>query len=149
MREYILWQDDFSVGVGIIDAQHQKLLQVINTFLSNLEEEAAREAVELSLEEMVRYTEYHFYTEQLLLEPHPDFLSHLNQHWQLIKKTKRIQQDFLDGKILTSEVFDILISWLKEHILGTDQVFFTYLRTHDLLPATAEIPAVGPARSRE
>jgi len=134
MREYILWQDDFSVGVAVIDSQHQKLLQVINAFLYNVEEGAAREAIEESLAEMIRYTEYHFYTEQLLLEPHPDFLAHLNQHWQLIKKTKQIQCDFLAGKVMTNEVFDFLISWLKNHILGTDQVYFTYLRAKDLLP---------------
>ncbi len=134
MREYILWQDDFSVGVAVIDAQHQKLLQVINAFLDNLEQGAARDAIELSLEEMIRYTEYHFYTEQLLLEPHPDFLAHLNQHWQLIKKTKQIQNDLRAGKVMTNEVFDFLISWLKNHILGTDQVYFTYLRAKDLLP---------------
>jgi hemerythrin len=134
MREYILWQDDFSVGVSVIDSQHQKLLQVINAFLYNVEEGAARDAIEESLAEMIRYTEYHFYTEQLLLEPHPDFLAHLNQHWQLIKKTKQIQRDFLSGKVLTNEVFDFLISWLKDHILGTDQVYFTYLRAKDLLP---------------
>jgi len=138
MREYIHWQDDFSVGVAVIDAQHQKLLQVINTCLQSLEGGESREAIEQSLEEMVRYTEYHFYSEQLMMERHPDFLAHLNQHWQLIKRTKQIQRDFLAGKVLTDEVFDFLLTWLKEHILGTDQVYFTYLRTHDLLPSSGE-----------
>jgi hemerythrin-like metal-binding protein len=133
MREYIHWQDEFSVGVSLIDAQHQKLLQVINTFLHSQEDGEPRAAVEQSLEEMIRYTEYHFYSEQLLLEPHPDFLAHLNQHWQLIKKTRRIQRDFLADHLLPAEVSAFLISWLKNHILGTDQVYFTYLRTHDLL----------------
>lgn len=133
MRDYITWQDDFSVGVEVIDEQHKKLLEVINIFLCSLEESNDRFAIGRSLDDMIKYTEYHFYTEQLLLEKHPDFLSHLNQHWQLVKKAKKIQEEFQQHLERKSEIFDFLLLWLKEHILGTDKVYFSYLIKNNLL----------------
>lgn len=133
MRDYIAWQDDFSVGVDLIDEQHKMLLQVINTFLSSLEENDDRFAIGRSLDEMIKYTEYHFYTEQLLLEKHPDFLAHLNQHWQLVKQAKKIQDDFQRHIEMKADIFDFLLSWLKDHILGTDKVYFRYLIKNNLI----------------
>lgn len=133
MRDYIAWQDDFSVGVDLIDEQHKMLLQVINTFLSSLEENDDRFAIGRSLDEMIKYTEYHFYTEQLLLEKHPDFLAHLNQHWQLVKQAKKIQDDFQLHIEMKADIFDFLLSWLKDHILGTDKVYFRYLIKNNLI----------------
>ncbi len=133
MRNYIGWQDEFSVGVDVIDEQHQKLLEVINTFLASLEESDDHFAIGRSLDEMIKYTEYHFYTEQLLLEKHPDFLAHLNQHWQLVKKAKKIQRDYEQHAEIKADIFDFLLLWLKEHILGTDKVYFSYLLKNHLL----------------
>lgn len=133
MRHYIKWQDDFSVGVEVIDEQHKMLLQVINGFLFSLDDGDDCSAIDRSLDEMIKYTEYHFYTEQLLLEKHPDFLAHLNQHWQLVKQTKQIQQDFAQDRDLTADIFDFLLLWLKDHILGTDKVYFSYLLKNKLL----------------
>ncbi len=133
MRNFIAWQDDFSVGVDVIDEQHKMLLQVINTFLSSLEESDDRFAIGRSLDEMIKYTEYHFYTEQLLLEKHPDFLAHLNQHWQLVKQAKQIQKDFQQYRDLKADIFDFLLLWLKNHILGTDKVYFSYLLKNNLI----------------
>lgn len=133
MREYIAWQDDFSVGVEAIDEQHKKLLKVINAFLFSLEDADDRLAIGRSLDDMIKYTEYHFYTEQLLLERHPDFLAHLNQHWQLVKQAKKIQEDFLQHHELKADIFDFLLSWLKEHILGTDKIYFGYLIKNNLI----------------
>lgn len=133
MREFIAWQDDFSVGVELIDKQHQRLLQVINDLLSGLGDSDDRFPIGRSLDEMIKYTEYHFYTEQLFLEKHPDFLAHLNQHWQLIKQVKKIQKDFLYYHGLQSDVFDFLLFWLKNHILGHDKVCFAYLIEKRLL----------------
>jgi hemerythrin-like metal-binding protein len=133
VREYIEWHDDFSVGVDVIDEQHKMLLQVINTFLSSLQDSDDRFAIGRSLDDMIKYTEYHFYSEQLLLERHPDFLAHLNQHWQLLKQAKKIQEDFQQHLELKADIFDFLLSWLKEHILGTDKVYFSYLIKNHLL----------------
>lgn len=133
MRDYIAWQDEFSVGVDVIDEQHKKLLEVINAFLSSLEDNDDRFAIGRSLDDMIKYTEYHFYTEQLLLERHPDFLKHLNQHWQLVKEAKKIQDDFQQHLELKANIFDFLLSWLKDHILGTDKVYFSYLLKNNLL----------------
>lgn len=133
MRHYIKWQDDFSVGVEVIDEQHKMLLLVINTFLSSLDAGDDCFAIDRTIDEMIKYTEYHFYTEQLMLEKHPDFLAHLNQHWQLVKQAKQIQQDFAEDRELKGDIFDFLLLWLKNHILGTDKVYFSYLLKHKLL----------------
>ncbi|MBU0483460.1 MAG: bacteriohemerythrin [Proteobacteria bacterium] len=131
--DYIVWQENFNVRVDVIDEQHKRLVQVINNFLSDLGNNNDRLAVGRSLDEMIKYTEYHFCTEQLLLEKHPDFLSHLNQHWQLIKQVRKIQDDFHKNLELKADIFDFLLAWLKNHILGTDKVHFSYLRKNNLL----------------
>lgn len=133
MRHYIKWQDDFSVGVEVIDEQHKMLLEVINGFLFSLDAGDDFFAIDRSLDEMIKYTEYHFHTEQLLLEKHPDFLAHLNQHWQLVKQAKQIQQDFAQDRDLKADIFDFLLLWLKNHILGTDKVYFSYMLKNQLL----------------
>lgn len=60
-------------------------------------------------------------------------MSHLNQHWQLLKKAKKIQSDSEQYLELKRDIFDFLLFWLKDHILGTDKLYFGYLLKNKLL----------------
>ena len=123
--ELLKWDEGFSVGVSEIDSQHQQIFGLLNKLIGSLSEGDEREVVGSVLEEMISYLDYHLGYEEKLLREHPDFSEHRQQHVEFVKKTLALQSDFVNkDEAITWDVVKFLISWLKQHILGTDQKFF-------------------------
>ncbi len=123
--ELLKWDEEYSVGVSEIDSQHQQIFVLINKLIGALSAGGERDTVRSVLEEMINYVDYHFGCEEKLLSNHPDFSKHRHEHVEFVKKTLKLQGDFLDGaESISWDVVKFLISWLKNHILGTDQKFF-------------------------
>ena len=123
--ELLKWDEGFSVGVSEIDLQHQQIFGLINKLIDSLSEGDEQDVVRSVLEEMISYIDYHMGYEEKLLAEHHDFSKHRQEHVEFVKKTLALQSDFIKNEAgITWDVVKFLISWLKQHILGTDQKFF-------------------------
>jgi len=127
----IAWDDDFSTGVKKIDDQHKLLLAMINRVLT-LNMDSAGSASKTAkivavLDELNRYANYHFRTEEFLmrqhLEPGETTAQHVTAHsayWTAITAfEKQLQQG--EGSGVINELAAFLKEWWVNHILVVDR----------------------------
>jgi hemerythrin len=113
----IQWDESLSVGVDVIDGQHQKWMEHYNRTLSFL----------------IEYTDMHFTTEEGIMTRagYPELDVHKAKHDELRQTVANLIADYeeegetaaLDGAVDT-----FLGNWLIDHIRQTDQVFGWYVK---------------------
>jgi len=126
---YIAWSDKLSMGVPEIDAQHKRLLDIINRFLAALDQGHGDEAVETALRDMRDYTRVHFEDEEKFIERigFPYLEDHRQEHQMLTAKIGAQLSRMLADKPSVKEVHVFLKSWLVDHLLGWDFNIVEYL----------------------
>ncbi len=129
---FVVWNDEYSVGIKQIDEDHQKLLNLINQFQTAVYYNTGKRFEQESLDELVNYTRTHFAREEKLMQDHdyPDFDAHLAQHKAMIAKVDQFIQAHRDnGHKALQDTADYLRDWLINHINGTDKKYSEYLRS--------------------
>lgn len=122
----ITWGPALAVGVKEIDDQHQKLIELVNQLNDAMRAGKGRDALNTVLTELVRYTVYHFGTEEKLMAQHKYELSvaHKAEHKKLIEDVSAFKAKFDAGNAtISTELMTFLRDWLSKHILGTDKKF--------------------------
>lgn len=129
MTNVIKWTEEYSVGVEEIDAQHKRLISIINHLVKAIEQREKREQLETVLDEMVDYLNYHFISEERYFEGMANLKEHKLMHWDFVKKTNQLNRDYAADKLqISQDILDFLISWLNNHILKTDKKYFAALQ---------------------
>lgn len=129
MTTLIEWTDEFSVGVEEIDEQHKRLIALINTLITAIEEREKRDVLEKILEEMIDYINYHFISEEKYFEGMDNLKEHKLKHWEFVKKTNQLNRDYGQNKLnISQDILDFLRDWLCNHILKIDKKYFAALR---------------------
>ena len=63
----IVWDDSYSVSVGVIDYQHQRLLEIINLFYEGIKVNEPKEKLLNLILKLREYSLYHFATEEIYM----------------------------------------------------------------------------------
>ncbi len=131
----IEWSDEMSVGFDEIDAQHRKLVGLINELNEAMSEGKSKQVMGNIIDELIEYTDTHFSTEEKYMREF-DFEGlgeHKRVHDSFVEKVKDFQAKFEDDKLLLSvEVMNFLKDWLTEHIAGLDQEYRDCFLEHGL-----------------
>lgn len=128
---YLEWTDALKLGHPTIDFQHQSLVARIN----DLEQVKSREngghiLLEVVLDELVKYTQYHFATEEKLMAKmdYHESEDHVKQHESFVSKIAQFREDFHQKKRdISDDLFQFLTKWLQNHILITDKAMVSEL----------------------
>jgi len=129
---YMQWNEDFSLGITVMDRDHMRLVELLNEAHAALERGAESEAGLALLDGMEAYASKHFDTEDRLMArfEYPDTELHRRQHEfffaKVRAKRKALSED--DGTPWREEMFRFLSDWLTSHILGEDRLLGDYLR---------------------
>ncbi len=124
----IEWNENLSVGIAEIDAQHRKWIALINELhvvLMGYNEEKNL-TPEICLKAMLDYGNFHLRFEEQLLEKagYPLVEQHCREHDQFRRKIENALLAEREGhRLLNSEVMNLLISWLQDHIMGSDMLY--------------------------
>jgi putative two-component system response regulator len=122
------WHDSFSVGVRIIDDQHQQLFALINELIDAINMHQQGKVIDRILDSVHAYTEMHFRTEEELFKIHPHFSEHCTLHGNFSERMRKLKFDFAHNKAEAAAVLlRELGNWLQNHILKTDIAFFSEL----------------------
>ncbi|MBN2657898.1 MAG: bacteriohemerythrin [Spirochaetales bacterium] len=126
----IEWDESISVKVELFDNHHKKLLMLINQLFHAMEKGEGKSSLLSILDELVRYTEYHFTAEEKAFEKYsyPEIEAHKKQHRSFVSKAKELQKGFREGSaVLSDEVLDFLQDWVVNHIMKVDSQYSAFL----------------------
>lgn len=131
-RRFVSWQESYSVGVDSLDADHKKLLRLINNLQTAIHYQTGEEFIHEALDELVDYTRTHFSREEALMRDngYPDFEAHQREHREMIAKVNgMIARYEAEGEEALEPLARFLKEWLLNHINGTDQRYGPYLNS--------------------
>lgn len=118
----MIFSDDLKLGVDVIDQQHAKLVELINTLI-DLEAQPCREAEAQALEDLSEYIDQHFLFEEKVMREvgYPDFDAHRALHVAFVRKTMDFNKQYRNGDLnLGIDILLYLSNWLIDHIKGED-----------------------------
>ena len=136
VRKFV-WQENFSVGDAMIDAQHRRIIEILNLLYDLLHSDAVGDDFANGLREVFwelhTYVAEHFaYEEQRMAEAHypeGELRAHRAEHASLIEKVMAFEAAISSGENeAIAEVLPFLYGdWLIKHICGSDTQYAPYL----------------------
>jgi len=130
-RDQVQWKDSYSVGVGDLDNDHKRLIELINRFQTAYNYHTGEKFEIESFNELVNYTKYHFEREEKMMAEagYPDLAAHKEMHRSMISKVEVFQKEYGErGHEALEGVASFLSDWLIQHINGTDKRYAPYMR---------------------
>ncbi|BAH77162.1 bacteriohemerythrin [Solidesulfovibrio magneticus] len=130
----IEWTPALSVGVEIIDQEHQKLISLCNKLISNVKGDKDASMITESFKELRAYTVYHFDNEESYQKKisFPEANAHAQEHAKLKQDVKAFQQSlYREGFISEESVIAFLKKWLINHVLYQDMKMKTFLKLQE------------------
>ncbi|MBM7562995.1 GGDEF domain-containing protein [Fusibacter tunisiensis] len=130
MGKYLLkWDHDFDTGNLVIDSQHFNLVKTINELfeISVNNKSISIELINIIKNDLSKYINEHFKTEEELMIRYSVDLRHSDEHFKLHKEFSNEVSKFisnrtnLESPAKLNEVMEYLIRWLAYHILNTDK----------------------------
>lgn len=131
----LVWKEEYSVGVEILDKDHKKLIMLLNQFTTAYDYAMSEEYERHTLEQLIDYTKYHFTREESLLSEsnYGDIDAHKKQHRMMIDEVERFVKLYDEqGHAVLAQVSDFLSRWLINHINGTDKEYSEHLNSHGI-----------------
>lgn len=130
---FLDWTDSLSVGFRLIDADHKRLIELINKLYEVGESESSRAAAESALSALVDFTKTHFVHEETLMRKtaYPQFIPHKIEHDRLSNQVDEFRKRFASGQVgLSQDTILFLRTWLCDHIMKVDTPLGLWLSKH-------------------
>ena len=133
-----VWSPEYSVGVQLVDEQHQHFFSIANTLVAiSREDDPDRESLLNLFGELWDYALYHLSTEESFFRgfEYEDAAEHVAAHdayREMIASrfTNEMQKPDADMKKLAEEMAVYSGTWLQDHILGMDKKFTAFFNVH-------------------
>lgn len=127
---FLIWKDDYSVGVPLFDEQHRTLFSLINDFVEALKRGEEAGQAGRTLQGLLDYTTTHFKAEEDLMLRHgyPDYGRHKEAHDRFAATVKGFASEARNGTLDTGRLGRLLMDWLVQHILHMDRAYTDFFR---------------------
>ena len=125
----IQWEQGFAVGHERIDHEHQVFLDLIKNASLADEEDAPKERILRLLEEVRKYADFHFFSEEniMLDTGYPDYDAHRQEHRRLLAHLDDQVFRYHAGVSPLSALVEFLFEWFALHTTRTDKRFAQFL----------------------
>jgi hemerythrin len=126
------WDDSYSVGNERIDFQHKIFLKLLNEFNKAMTENAENGRLCRILNEVIKYAEYHFMSEENLMMDYryPDLDRHKIIHNYLLSQAKTKAHEMELGFCEPNEVMRFLHDWFILHISHEDKKLGKHIKAY-------------------
>jgi methyl-accepting chemotaxis protein len=141
------WSNAYSVGVATMDDQHKRFFVMINDLHQAMKQARGADVLGGILNELARYTEYHFSAEEAAMEEgrYPDLARHKEFHNQFISKVAEFQRRFNAGDhSIIVEAMNAVKDWLLNHIQHVDKKYGPYVN-QGMRKTAGLVPGKRPA----
>ena len=124
----IEWDASFSVGSARMDADHQRLVALLNCLYDAWQKGEGVDELGWLFDELLAYADTHFAAEEMALKAkgYARLEKQQTDHLRLKASVIDFRNRHLGGDepaALTEEMTKFLKSWLLEHILGEDMLY--------------------------
>ena len=130
---FMIWTDKMSVGVASVDAEHQRLVEMIDELYEGVLADAAEPALNSVLDGLIEYTDVHFRNEEQLFEKahYSRLAQHKAQHDELRRRVGQYREQVGNQKstIVAAELLRFLKEWLAQHIQHDDKEACAFLKS--------------------
>lgn len=126
----MVWDEKLMLGIPSIDAQHHRLVTLINQLHDAMMARQGHDALGRILDELLSYTAEHFAYEEKLLAKHGyrHLGDHLELHSELTHQVHEFREQFFSGRIgMSAAVLEFLTQWLSSHICTEDDKYVRLL----------------------
>lgn len=125
--DWVVFDNSHLVGIAAIDAQHRKLVQMVNQINRAVRDNCPEQALKEHLVALIAFTRVHFDTEHAFMQAHgyPGQDTHDRQHDGLLRQAEQLVERLQPGDELT--LLQTLKDWLVAHILNADKPLGAYL----------------------
>ena len=123
---FFYWNKSFEIGIPAIDAQHRKLVDLINDLAAGITDGAQAPDVLALFCHLRDYAAVHFRDEELLMNAsalsNAEKHLHRQEHLAFVNKAQEIASNpgLLQAEA-AEQVLEFLTIWLISHILGSDK----------------------------
>ena len=154
MKTFV-WGAEFFTGIGLVDDQHQRLVELFNHLADALlEPEASAEtAITSAFHPLTAYVREHFALEEGLMRVHHVDRRHIDLHVELHDQfSDQVHAMWMARGAIgnPAEVFlSFLTSWLCAHVLGVDQALARQIQAIQAGVAPADAYARELTRPRD
>lgn len=127
------WSESYSVRVQQMDAQHQKLFEMLNSLADAMRVGKGEQVIRDVVHKLAVYTRTHFLQEEALMRQtgYPALAAHQGQHQKLMADVDKYKRELDEGRNPnTVAVLGFLQKWLVEHIQKSDQAYSEHLNAH-------------------
>lgn len=161
MRPFLIWRDDWLLGIEMMDEQHLQLTESLNDLHNFLVKDNNRPRAGIGqlcqrLFQMMEMTRRHFQDEEMLMQvlSYPGWGDHHREHILLLAELQECVREIEAGRRpFTVETLKALKYWLIDHVLNSDREFADYLRPLSLpkceisYAASPGNPTIQPSHS--
>lgn len=137
--EKFVWTNEYSLGISIIDEQHQHFFEIVNRIYDMLaKRKDDRDEILGIINEMKDYAFYHLATEEKYFNQfaYADIVNHMKAHtmfrMQVQDYSERIKNAKEDLPKLALEITDFAKKWLSMHIIVADKMYAPLFKAHGL-----------------
>lgn len=135
---YFEWADDLVIDGGSIDADHMKLVELVNRLHDATSEGRGMEVVKDILAELIGYTEEHLRREEQAMQSagYPGLEKHKESHAKFVADLRGLQKRYDDGSVaVAAQLSAVLRDWLSLHIRRGDKDLLHFIRGKELAQA--------------
>lgn len=126
MEQFVWDRERFSVGHGLLDAELQQVLEIINRLIQQLKrgEHNPDDVIEVLLE-LNSYAENHFQNEERLLRQalYPDLQQQKDAHEEYVAQISQFMMQLERGSVSFVHLLEFIHNWWQQHILNDDMAF--------------------------
>jgi hemerythrin-like metal-binding protein len=131
------WNEEMSVGVDALDIDHQGIFWILRDLRIKIDADGSAVDIGNTLIALQDYTDYHFRREELLMEEYeyPERVYHASVHRAFAQKIREILINMANDAECYSprDLYLFVSKWLKDHILGMDQGYEQWIKTHPVV----------------
>lgn len=139
--ELLKWNDSFKLGIEELDEQHEKLIDMLNSFYESIQHDDSEREIEKALFTLASFAKYHFHGEEEMMEKHsfPGIRQQKLKNQEVRDKLAGLKEDFeKEGTNVQSEILKYMKSWIQNHVNEHIRTYAPYLKEKKLTGAGAD-----------
>ncbi len=128
----LIWKEEYSIGMDLIDQQHQYLFEIGNNAYKLLKNEKGDNQfnnIALIIQDLRNYTKFHFQTEEeyMVKINYKEYAGQKKEHDEFIHKLDRIDLEQIknDPQKFMEDILVFIFDWLLDHILKKDKLIMS------------------------